>query len=38
MRPPGPAPAGDPAFRNSLSVSPFTTQMTGGGLVRHGTR
>ena len=35
---PGLAPASDPAFRKPLSVSPFTTQMTGGGLVRLGTR
>jgi hypothetical protein len=27
-----------PPFRKPLSVSPFTTQLTGGGLVRHGTR
>ena len=26
------------AFRKPLSMSPFTTQMTDGGLVRHGTR
>jgi hypothetical protein len=38
MRPPGLAPASDPAFRKPLSASPLTTQMTGGGLARHGTR
>ena len=35
---PGLAPAGDPAFRKPLSVSPTATQMTDGGLLRHGTR
>jgi hypothetical protein len=25
-------------LRKPLSVTPFTTQMTGGGLARHGTR
>ena len=35
---PGLAPASDPASRKPLSASPFTAQMTGGGLVRQGTR
>ena len=38
MPPPGLAPASHPAFRKPLSVSPFTAQMTGSGLVRQGTR
>ncbi len=35
---PGNAPASDPASRKPLSPSPFTAQMTDGGLVRHSTR
>ncbi len=35
---PGLAPASDPAFREPLSVSPFTAQMTDSGLVHQGTR
>jgi hypothetical protein len=34
----GLAPASDPAFRKPLFASPLTTQMTGSGRVRHGTR
>ena len=35
---PGLAPASDPASGKPLSVSPLTTQMTGSGLARDGTR
>ena len=38
MPPPGLAPASHPGFREPLSVSPFTAQMTGSGLVHQGTR